>query len=638
MKRHLTQSWIHVAAGAAIVVGSTAPQHAMAQYAGYPSTTQPAVPQAVSQPYAGATAQPAYAPYRPQSTAPTRPTVAVQYPSTAYPQVVAYPQAAAVYPQQTVAYPRVASAYPQTTNQYPQYPGYPSVAQQPVEAMPPQETETLPAPVAPGDPAPVNDGMSSDGAVNGSPNGAVMHNGPAESLPADSGYPQTGYPNGTAGCADGAYGSTSAGCYSDYGVSGYFNGHGSGTQWFGGVYGLYMTRDDGEFRRLTAQFDTPAGGYPYYPTADVTVLSTENVDHDYREGVEIRFGSTLSTGSWMHDDCNGYGYGYGTGCDTSCATNDFAWEVGYWILDDDLNTDQIVDAIPTDTDRMYGMKNFAGLEYNGEPVNLWYDYQVPVEDPTGAPPWGSGVLVRVLAQRVRSNFQAQNLELNLLRLPVYCGSSCGNGSCNSGCESYGADCAPACGTPFSIMTLCGVRYTRLDDDFQYATMWAIDDGTGTLTPPAYTPWDGDGELYYDVNVDNQLVGFQLGANMNYCVSCNCNLFWNSSFGLYNNHISSYQRVYGALGNATWVGSGEDAAVRSNKDDVAFMGEMMLGGSYDFTCNWRGVLAYRAIAISGVALSTDQIPEDFSNEAQVALIDSNGSLIIHGVQAGVECRY
>jgi hypothetical protein len=33
-----------------------------------------------------------------------------------------------------------------------------------------------------------------------------------------------------------------------------------------------------------------------------------------------------------------------------------------------------------------------------------------------------------------------------------------------------------------------------------------------------------------------------------------------------------------------------------------------------------------------------MPEDFSNREEVALIDSNGSLIIHGVQAGVECRY
>jgi hypothetical protein len=413
------------------------------------------------------------------------------------------------------------------------------------------------------------------------------------------------------------------------------------TQWFGGVYWLFMNRDDGEFRRLTAQLDTPSA-YPYYPTGDQTVLTSENVEHDFRSGFEVRFGSTLCNNNWYQDDCNSYGYGYGCdqGCQQSCATATFAWEVGYWLLDDELNEAQIVDAIPTDTYRMYGMKNFAGIEYNGEPVNLWYDYQVPVEDPANPPPWGTGTLVRVLAQRVRSNFRAQNLELNLLRIPICGASSCGYSS--SGCDDcngYGAaNCAPVCESPFSIATLCGFRYLRIDDDFQYATMWAIDDGTGTLTPPAYTPWDGAGELYYDINVDNHLAGFQLGAHMNYCVSCKCNVFWNTNFGLYNNHITSYQRVYGELGSATWVGSGEDVSVNADKDDVAFVGEMQVGGSYDFTCNWRGILAYRAVAISGVALSVDQMPEDFSNREQVASIDSNGSLIIHGVQAGVEFRY
>jgi hypothetical protein len=404
-----------------------------------------------------------------------------------------------------------------------------------------------------------------------------------------------------------------------------------------------MNRDDGEFRRLTAQLDTPSA-YPYYPTAVETVLTTVDVDHDFRGGFEVRFGSTICSNGWYEDDCDHYGYGHGHGCDTgcqqSCATATFAWEIGYWLLDDDVNTAQVVDAIPDDTYRMYGMKNFAGIEYNGEPVNLWYDYQVPVEDPANPPPWGTGTLVRVLAHRVRSNFRAQNLELNLIRLPICGGSSCGYGS--SGCDDcngYGAaNCAPACESPFSMATLCGFRYLRIDDDFEYATMWAVDDGTGTLTPPAYTPWDGAGELYYDINVDNHLAGFQLGAHMNYCVSCKCNVFWNSNFGLYNNHITSYQRVYGEFGPATWVGSGEDVSVDADKDDVAFVGEMQVGGSYDFTCNWRGVLAYRAVAISGVALSVDQMPEDFSNREEVALIDSNGSLIIHGVQAGVECRY
>jgi hypothetical protein len=391
-----------------------------------------------------------------------------------------------------------------------------------------------------------------------------------------------------------------------------------------------MTRDDADFRRFTAMFDTPGGGYPYYPVSDFTVLHSHSVDHDYRSGVELRFGCTFASGGY--DECDQacgtpYGYGY-SGCDNSCDVQEFAWEFGYWFLDDDVNTAQVVDSIPTDTDRMYGMKNFAGLSYNGRDVNDWYDYQMPVTDP--AAPGATDV--RLLAQRVRSNFQAQNIELNLLRLPM-CGSSYGGYG-----FGYGAtECEPACGSPFSIATLCGFRYLRIDDDFEYATMWATDAG-GVLTPPAYTPWDGEGELFYDVQVDNELVGFQLGANMNYCISCKWNVFWNSSFGMYNNDIEVYQRVYGEFGPATWTQSGADAVVRADKDDVAFAGELMLGTSYNFTCNCRGVLAYRAIAVSGVGLSVDQMPEDFANEAEVALVDSNGSIIIHGVQLGAEWRY
>ena len=53
----------------------------------------------------------------------------------------------------------------------------------------------------------------------------------------------------------------------------------------------------------------------------------------------------------------------------------------------------------------------------------------------------------------------------------------------------------------------------------------------------------------------------------------------------------------------------------------------------------GILAYRAVAVSGVALSVDQIAGGLRQlERARARIDSDGSIIIHGVQAGVECRY
>jgi hypothetical protein len=297
---------------------------------------------------------------------------------------------------------------------------------------------------------------------------------------------------------------------------------------------------------------------------------------------------------------------------------------------------------------MYGMVNHAGLQYdNGggmRPVNDYYDYQMPIED--DMPPVDGDV--RVLAQRVRTNFRASNLELNFLRFPV-CNIGCNTSSCgysNGGydaCGTGGYGCAPAACAPagpsFTMAGLCGIRYFRMDDAMEIATEWAQYSG-GSLNN-AYDGFEnGANELFHDVNVDNDLIGFQLGANMNYCVACKWNFFLDSNFGLYNNHVSQYQRVYNpATGMpAYFTQTGDEATVRSSKDDLAFLGEMRLGGAYDISCNWRAVLAYRAVAISGVALSNEQIKPEMSNYADVARIDSNSSIIIHGVQAGVECRY
>jgi hypothetical protein len=145
-------------------------------------------------------------------------------------------------------------------------------------------------------------------------------------------------------------------------------------------------------------------------------------------------------------------------------------------------------------------------------------------------------------------------------------------------------------------------------------------------------------LFYDVQVDNNLVGPQLGWTMNYC-HCKWNLFMNSTFGVFANQIEHMQAMWsGGGGTVRFAHSGEDFYVESDKTDISFLGELRLGGSYDITCNWRAVAAYRAVAVTGIATSTDQIPDDFTNAEWVAIIDSDNSLIVHGVQVGAECRY
>jgi hypothetical protein len=464
--------------------------------------------------------------------------------------------------------------------------------------------------------------------MNGSMPEGMMHgqvapNGHAAGC--NGNYPAGSYYSGDQACGDG------------YDLGGYFDNSCHDSQWFGGVYFLFMERDRPTPEKLTVSVDHATMPDPYYPQSDRTVLVAP--DHDFREGVEIRLGSTFTI-SDSYDTCN-------TGCNTCApcsAPTVYAWEVAWWGLDDDANDQTWVDDSATPDVRIYGMKNFAGLEYDRDgagatygynPVNQYYGYQLPIPDP-GAPPYADGY-VRVLAQRVRTNFKAQNLELNIIRFPV-CDVACGG--CDSGCDPCGCEqsCAPT--SAFSMYGSCGVRYFRADDDFMYATEFNEWDA-GAPDQTDYNGWayDNSNELYYDIQVDNNLVGPQLGWTMNYCYACKWNFFMNSNFGVFGNQIEHEQSMWsGGGGTVRYAHSQEEFLHESDKIDVSFLGELRVGGSYDISCNWRAVAAYRALAVTGIATATDQITGDYTNGEWVGIIDSDNSLIVHGVQIGAECRY
>jgi hypothetical protein len=547
-----------------------------------------------------------------------------------------YPQTAAPYVPATAVYSQSAAQYSPATpaaTQYPAagYPTYPAMAQN--EAAPAPAEEAMPTPVPP---QPENNGATTNG-TNGHVNGYATTNG------------ANGYPNGDCGCANGYTGGSyyygNTGCDEGHGIGDYFNNPCYDSQWFGGVYFLYMERDRPTPEKLTAQVDHDAATDPYYPLAHTTALVQS--DHDFREGVEIRLGSTFS----VMDSCDTGCYGAGNSC-APCAANVYAWEVAWWGIDDDPNDVTYEDDLTTPRVRIYGMKNFAGLEYDRDGdgtydnnVNVYYGYQLPIPDP-GAPPYPDGY-VAVQAQRVRSNFDAQSLELNIIKFPV-CNMVCGSGysGCNSGCygdAGYGAsgceeECCPSL---FTMYGSCGVRYFRVDDDFMYATEFASWSGGVSDQPTGFDGWsyDDDNELFYDIQVENHLVGPQVGWTMNYAYGCKWNFFANSTFGVFNNYIEHDQRMWSGGGGTVRFNQDQSTFnVSSDKDDISFLGELRLGGSYDISCNWRAVAAYRAVAIAGIATSTEQIPSDFTNSEWIAIIDSDSSVIVHGVQVGAECRY
>jgi hypothetical protein len=635
MKIHLP--WIRVTAAAVLVAG-VGVQPAAAQYAPYrPIPQQPAAPAAVqpapAAPAAAATsAAPAqypyaattYTAYRTQPAAPPSPYASTAQPTPAYSTA---PQPALAtgyglptgsqYTQPTAAYPQ----YPQTANQYPGYSAYPRLAQQPT-------TEPMPAPS--NLPAP-SKSMSTSAAQ---PSNGTMAPTRANGIPAGDATTMSAAQPGSCGCNACTYGAgdyyTAPGCgcgasggYPNCNINQYFTDNDCGdNQWFGGIYFLEMGRTNATPVKLTSQIPT-GSTYPYYPTPNDTILTNRDADFNFREGVEFRFGSTFTIGESSSACQSPCGYNMnGCGCNSCCPPTIYAWEVAWWGINDSPESQTVVYT----TERFVGMKNYAGLQYNGNPVNGYYGYGLPVPAGPADP--------QILAQRVRTDFKAQNLELNIIRFPMC--NTCSTGSCGcNGSDACGCNsCGDNCGCGFSMYGSCGVRYFRLDDDFLYGTEFnpggahAVYDGFGS----------GDAyELFHDIQVENNLVGPQVGWTSDYCCG-RWNFFLNSTFGIFNNHMSVWQRMYDGAGTSATFSDGSTYNIRENKNAVAFLGELRAGTAYDFSCHWRGVLAYRAVALTGVATADAQLHDAYSDRWTAGLIDSDNSVVIHGVQIGAECRY
>lgn len=585
-----------VVAAAVVTLAGVAPQHAYGQPGRYHQQTYPQAAAAQYPQYQQPAVQPQTAPYRvaaqPAAQQPSNGSYQLpQYTANQY-QVPQYQAAGQYQAPAPGSYYSVAQNDSAATESVPTPPAAPA-------HVPPAASATTTYPQAASH-APSDCGCN-PGVAPAATNWDSYLHAPATTAGCDVSY-AGGYGNGCAAgdCNYGTFGGMSGGNL----LGGRLAGAGAGRQWFFGAYALYMGRDRPGYEKFAVNVDSPAA-YPYYPTQSDTILSTTDIDPDFQWGAEIRFGST-----------------FGQACDP-CGPRPYAWEVTYWGLSDDEQSVVRTDAI-ADTDRIYGSVNFAGVEWDRDgaggtyayrPLNDYFDYQMPIDDPAGDP----ADVVRVVGIRVRNNFSAQNLELNFIKFPVV------------GCDPC---------SRFSANATCGVRYLKLDEDLQIAVQGS-DQSVGT-DPVDYEggfPTDDDNNIFYDIHTDNELVGFQFGNSLNWLVGCKWSLFCDSQLGIYGNRISNQHRIWNSAGGvARFVGDGSDANVRTSKTDVSFLGEARAGVGYQVGCNCRLTTAYRVIAVTGVALSGEQIKGDYSNRDYVGIIDSNDSIVLHGLQTGVEWKY
>lgn len=270
-------------------------------------------------------------------------------------------------------------------------------------------------------------------------------------------------------------------------------------------------------------------------------------------------------------------------------SNNWAIEGAYWGLYPDIHESSVFQST-------LGGDLRTSLGFN----QLLYD------PGTGAIPVGQvfGDATRTsVVHRLRRSYEVHNAEINFVNAQL-------------------ANCSR-----FSYSFLMGARFFKYNDGFTFSTDYAN----------SVFGDDPANELHYDVDVDNNLIGFQMGSRMNYRIGCGLSVNGGANFGVYNNHVTQLQRIRGGNGFAYDVANNEDYYIESSDDDLAFLGDLSLGLAYDIGCSWRVTGGYRLLAASGIANSTNQIPRDrdFYIYDTVRGIDSHDSLILHGAYFGVE---
>lgn len=400
-------------------------------------------------------------------------------------------------------------------------------------------------------------------------------------------------------------------------------------RWFGGVYGLIMDMQDNDpYYFLNGSAD-PARLY----------LNTADAEMGTTGGVEARIGRTFCCCRW-------------------------GLEFGYWGLYPGMQQTSVTAA-------QYGIPGFnTTMDYQ----DIYLDFNGPVPR-DNIENWYNGANP-IQAAILRRNWEFHNFEINVLSGPMVpmasvfgcggCGGGCGRGACGgaggfgaAGClggsaagscgAAYAGDCAPiaSCGVDSNcgvnaapacggcgfqrcfVGYVLGFRYFKFNEDLYFHA--ENDDGIIDYNSP-------NNEFTHHVNVDNHLAGFQTGLNLDYFLTrCFC-LETGSRFGVYGNNTDVYQRVFNTLGPAYTNSAAPDDFIFNDSDnDVAFLGELRTGIGYKIGCHWRLVGGYRMVAATGVARAVNQLPHGqiAADQSRVAIVDRDGSLILHGAYVGTE---
>lgn len=224
----------------------------------------------------------------------------------------------------------------------------------------------------------------------------------------------------------------------------------------------------------------------------------------------------------------------------------------------------------------------------------------------------SGYFDNANEHRLWRRNEFQNIELALVRNSLWCDDPC---------------------NPWDMRWQAGIRFFRFDEDLTF----------GSRAHAGSWGADTANEAYIDEQIENYLVGFQFGCEAGYNLGYNLRVYAAPKFGIYNNHIKNDFNIYRGDGTVAQIdgASGMGAysyPVHSTKDVLSFLTEIDLGLQWKFAPRWSASVGYRVAVATGIGFADHQIPMYLVDVPEIADIDHNGDLILHGGYAGLEYNF
>jgi hypothetical protein len=267
-----------------------------------------------------------------------------------------------------------------------------------------------------------------------------------------------------------------------------------------------------------------------------------------------------------------------------CCCGSWAVEAAYWTLDPLDSYATVTDPSGVSTTLTVGNVFFGGY-----PATQWFDH--------------------ALEHRLQRRDEVHSIEVSLIRYRVFSTAE----------------------LPWEVSWSLGARFFRFEEGLTFSSVA----DPANLGDPSM-----NAEAFLDDHITNNLVGFQFGFDADYYLSPNWRVFAAPKFGIYNNHIEHRFQAY--LGDGTGATQNEYPGmtypVNSTKDVVSFLTQIDLGLEWQFAPRWNARIGYRLVAVTGVGLADNQIPQYIVDIPELANIDSNGDLILHGAFVGLTYNF